>query len=165
MSVKTRILVVTLLCSLVALPLLAQVTVQLSQAKVVKTSAGKEALEPADNMKPGETLEYKAIYKNTDSKAVRNVKADLPVPTGMQFVPGTANPAGLMASTDGVTYSKLPLMRRVKGSDGQMHEEPVPVSEYRSLRWELGELPGGASKTVSARMLLTSPQDLNTQKH
>jgi uncharacterized repeat protein (TIGR01451 family) len=164
MSVKTRILVVTLLCSMVALPLFAEVTVQLTASKVVKTT-GKETLEPADKMKPGETVEYKAVYKNSDSKTVRDLKADLPVPAGMQFVPNTATPAAPMASTDGVTYSKLPLIRKVKGSDGQMHDEPVPVSEYRSLRWELGELPAGASKTVSARMLLTSPQDLNTQKH
>jgi hypothetical protein len=41
----------------------------------------------------------------------------------------------------------------------------VPVSEYRSLRWDLGEIPAGGTKTVSARMLLTSPQDMSTQKH
>ena len=164
MSVKAKILVVTLLCSIVALPLLAEVTVQLTASKVVK-SAGKETLEAADKMKPGETVEYKAVYKNTDNKAVRNLKADLPVPAGMQLVPNTAAPAAPLASTDGVNYAKIPLMRKVKGTDGQMHDEQVPYSEYRSLRWEFGELPAGASKTVSARMLLTSAQDLSSQKH
>jgi len=166
MSLKNKMLLVVLVCSaLAAMPLLAEVTVQLSAQKVVKTS-GKETFEAADKMKPGETVEYKAVYKNTDSKSsVRNVKADLPVPTGMQFVPNTAVPAAQLASTDGVNYSKLPLMKKVKGADGQMHDEPVPYSEYRSLRWELGEIPAGGSKTVSARMLLTSAQDLSTQKH
>lgn len=163
MSVKSRVLAVLMLCA-VALPLMAEVTVQLTAFKVVK-SAGKETLETADKMAPGETLEYKAVYKNTDSKPVHNVKADMPVPTGMQFVPDTASPAGLLASTDGVTYAKLPLMRKVKGADGKMHDEQVPYSEYRSLRWEFSEIPGGASKTVSARMLLTAPQELSTQKH
>lgn len=164
MSVKTKLVVAMLLCSLVALPLLAEVKVQLTSAKVVKT-AGKETLQSADKMSPGETIEYKAVYKNTDTKAVRDVRATLPVPTGMQFVPNTATPAGPMASIDGVNYAAMPLMRKVKGADGQMHDEQVPYSEYRSLRWELGEIPAGGSKTVTARMLLTSPQDMSTQKH
>jgi uncharacterized repeat protein (TIGR01451 family) len=164
MSVKTKILLGTLLYALVALPLFAEVKVQLTASKVVKT-AGKETLQPADKMSPGETVEYKAVYKNTDTKAVRDVTATLPVPTGMQFVPNTATPAGPMASTDGVNYAAIPLMRKAKGADGQMHDEQVPFSEYRSLRWGLGEIPAGGSKTVSARMLLTSPQGASTQKH
>jgi uncharacterized repeat protein (TIGR01451 family) len=145
-----------------ALPLIAEVTVQLTAYKVVK-NAGKETLAPADAMKPGETVEYKAVYKNTDKSAVKNVKATLPIPVGMQFVPDSAVPAAPMASTDGVNYAKLPLMRKVKGADGQMHDQAVPYSEYRSLRWEIGEIPAGGSKTVSARMLLTSAKDVSNK--
>lgn len=164
MSVKKSLIFAVLVCcAALAMPLLAQITVELTAFKVVK-NAGKETLQPADKMKPGETVEYKAVYKNPDNSAVRDVKAVLPVPTGMQFVPNTAVPAAPMASTDGVNYAKLPLMRKVKGADGQMHDEPVPYSEYRSLRWDLGQIPGGGSKTVSARMLLTSAQDLSAQK-
>ena len=164
MSVKRMMILVVLVCSaMVALPLLAEVTVQLTAYKVVK-NAGKETLSAADKMMPGETVEYKAVYKNTNKSAVHDVKASLPIPQGMQFVPNTAVPAAPMASTDGVKFSKLPLMKQVKGADGKMHEEPVPYSEYRSLRWDLGEIPAGGSKTVSARMLLTSAQDVNTQK-
>ena len=164
MSVKRMMILVVLVCSaMAALPLLAEVTVQLTAYKVVK-NAGKETLTAADKMTPGETVEYKAVYKNTNKSAVRDVKASLPIPQGMQFVPNTAIPAAPMASTDGVNFSKLPLMKQVKGADGKMHEEPVPYSEYRSLRWDLGEIPAGGSKTVSARMLLTSAQDVNTQK-
>lgn len=164
MSVKRMMILVVLVCSaMVALPLLAEVTVQLTAYKVVK-NAGKETLTAADKMMPGETVEYKAVYKNTNKSAVHDVKASLPIPQGMQFVPKTAVPAAPMASTDGVNFSQLPLMKQVKGADGKMHEEPVPYSEYRSLRWDLGEIPAGGSKTVSARMLLTSAQDVNTQK-
>jgi uncharacterized repeat protein (TIGR01451 family) len=113
---------------MVALPLLAEVTVQLTAYKVVK-NAGKETLSAADKMMPGETVEYKAVYKNTNKSAVHDVKASLPIPQGMQFVPNTAVPAAPMASTDGVKFSKLPLMKQVKGADGKMHEEPVPYSE------------------------------------
>jgi uncharacterized repeat protein (TIGR01451 family) len=161
---KTMLLVLALGCVVVAMPLLAQVTVELTGFKVVK-SAGKEVLLAADKMKPGETIEYKAVYKNADKNAAaNNVQAVLPVPAGMEFVPQTAVPAAPMASTDGVNYAKLPLMKKVKGADGQMHEVAVPYSEYRSLRWDLGQIPAGGSKTVSARMLLTSAQDLSTQK-
>lgn len=161
---KSILLVLALCCAVFAMPLLAQVTVELTASKVVK-NAGKETLQPADKMKPGETVEYKAVYKNTDKNAaVKNVQGFLPIPGGMEFVPDTAVPAAPMASTDGVNYAKVPLMKKVKGADGKEKEVPVPYSEYRSLRWDLGQIPAGGSKTVSARMLLTSAQDLSAQK-
>jgi hypothetical protein len=83
--------------------------------------------------------------------------ATLPVPHGMEFLPSTASPVRVMASTDGANFAAVPLMRKVHKADGTVDEQPVPVSEYRFLRWNLGELPAGAGKNVSARMRLTGP--------
>jgi len=41
---------------------------------------------------------------------------------------------------------------RKLGTAGQPTEELVPYSEYRTLRWDLGEISGGGNKTVAARV-------------
>jgi hypothetical protein len=43
-------------------------------------------------------------------------------------------------------------MRMVTLSDGKRESRPVPLSEYRYLRWNLGELKPGAQAVVTARM-------------
>jgi len=51
-----------------------------------------------------------------------------------------------------VHYAPVPLKKIVKGADGKMTEEWVPYSEYKSLRWDLGEIGGEGMKSVKARM-------------
>lgn len=38
--------------------------------------------------------------------------------------------------------------------DGRTARREVPASEYRFLRWNLGDLPAGSTRTVRARMQL-----------
>ena len=45
----------------------------------------------------------------------------------------------------------MPLKRMVKKSDGKLEEQLVPLSEYRALRWDLGELAQKNKVEVSAR--------------
>jgi hypothetical protein len=45
-------------------------------------------------------------------------------------------------------------MRPVKQPDGTVIQQPVPWSEYRALRWSVGDLDAGKSVTVSARARL-----------
>jgi uncharacterized repeat protein (TIGR01451 family) len=133
------------------LPLLAEVKVILVQSKIVVAN-GVEHKQSADTAKPGDVIEYVAEYKNPDKSPVGKVMATLPVPAGMEYIPQTASPESVMASTDGVNYAPVPLKRSVRGTDGRMVEQLVPYSEYRSLRWSLGDLGGGTSKFVKARM-------------
>src|SRR5436309_3137777 len=114
-----------------------EVKVVLTASKIVKIN-GSEQKQPGDKAKPGDVIEYVADYKNTDKRAVKDVQAKLPVPSGMEYLPETANPGGVMASTDDVHYAPVPLKRKVQGANGQMKEELVPYSEYKSLRWDLG---------------------------
>ena len=133
------------------LPLLAEVKVVLTANKIVLVN-GKEQRESGDQAKPGEVIEYVAEYRNSGKAPVTNVVATLPVPSGMEFVPETAHPFMVMASTDERNYAPVPLKRMVRGVDGKLVEQMVPYSEYRSLRWTLGEIQGGSSKSVKARM-------------
>ncbi len=132
------------------------VNVKLEQ-QLVARGDGKPVSKPeqaAQQTRPGDVLEYTATYSNQGAAAVKNLAGVLPVPQGLSYLPNTAKPAGLEASLDGKTFARVPLKRQVKLADGRVQEQEVPVSEYRSLRWELGSLAPGKSVSVSARMQL-----------
>ncbi len=133
------------------LPLQAEVKVLLIASKIINVD-GTEKKEPGDKAKPGEIIEYVAEYKNPDKSSVKDVVATLPVPPGMEYVPNTAMPSQVMASTSDGNFAPVPLKRAVRGADGKVTQELVPYSEYRSLRWNLGDMSGGTSKSVRARM-------------
>jgi len=147
---KLKLAVLTF-CTLLFLPVWSEVKVVLAAHKIVKTD-GTEQSVPGDKAKPGDVIEYVATYKNTDSKPATNVAATLPIPRGMEYIPNTASPERVMASTDDEHYASVPLKRTVKDASGKPVEELVPYSEYRSLRWQLGAMPGGATRDVKARM-------------
>lgn len=129
------------------------VEVTLQQFKVTKR-AQSEVLEPAAHIKPGEVIEYQVTYQNTTKRGISQLQATLPIPKETEYIPNTANPAAVQASLDGVNYAPVPLRRTVKLANGQMAEQDVPVVEYRSLRWTLGDLSASQKKTVSARIRL-----------
>jgi uncharacterized repeat protein (TIGR01451 family) len=157
-SVKTLVWARTTLAVLALyLPLQAEVKVNLVANKIVSVD-GAEHKQSADKAKPGEVIEYVAEYQNSDKASVKNVMATLPVPAGLEYLPQSSLPQSVMASTDGSTYAPAPLKRSVRGTDGKMVEELVPYSQYRSLRWNLGEIGAGASKTIKARMKVKAAQ-------
>lgn len=139
------------------------VVANMTAVKVV-AKAGKETLTSADSAQPGDVIEYRVDYHNASSSGVGNVIATLPVPAnGVEYILGTDAPRGATASVDGKTFSTIPLMRTVKLANGQTTMQPVPFSEYRYLRWSLGDLPAEAHKRVSARVrLLATPASANT---
>ena len=127
----------------------AAVTVALQQSKVVKAIDGKEQLLDAASVKPGDVLEYTVTYTNKTGKPVSGLVADLPIPEGLEYLPRSARPGAALvkaAVKDG-EFAAEPLMRKAR--DGKA--EPVPYSDYRALRWTLGQLPAGGVASVSAR--------------
>jgi uncharacterized repeat protein (TIGR01451 family) len=154
-NLKAALLLMTALT--LYLPLQAEVKVLLTASTITKVD-GTEKKESADKAKPGDVIEYVAEYKNSDKKPVHDVFATLPVPAGMEYVPSTAEPSQVMASTSDGKYAPAPLKRAVHGADGKVTQELVPYSEYRSLRWNLGVMAGGTSKTVRARMKVKAQQ-------
>lgn len=121
------------------------VQVKLEQFKVTIDN-GKEMLATANQVRPGEVIEYRATYKNISTGAVKNLIATLPIPKGLEYQIKTANPlATAEASIDNVTFATLPLMDADK-------KQPIPTNKYRALRWKLQELGADKSIVVSARM-------------
>lgn len=114
-----------------------------------------ERLQPLKDIRPGDTVEYEAQYRNPTGATARDVKLTLPVPTGgLEYLTATAAPGVTTASLDGRTFAPLPLTRTVTLPDGRTERREVPAAEYRFLRWDLGDLPAGGTRTVRARMQL-----------
>ena len=110
------------------------VTVELTQTKVIQGADGKEQFVDAATVKPGDLLEY---------------RANLPIPVGLEYQPKSAKPATLQvqAATQEGKFSAEPLVRRIANQT-----TPVPYEDYRTLRWNLGQLPAGGQTMVSARV-------------
>jgi uncharacterized repeat protein (TIGR01451 family) len=128
--------------------------ISLKARKVLKQADGQERLLTADRAFPGEVIQYDALYLNKSMKPLQNVSPTLPIPNGMVFVPETASPAPAEASLDGRRFEPIPLKRIITLPDGTQKEREVPPTEYRALRWHLGEMPVGAQAMVTARTKL-----------
>lgn len=161
-------LFVTLLAALAALlsqPSFAAepLSATLEAHKVVLAANGKEQFVAAAEAKPGDVLEYRATYKNVSAKPLHAVMAMLPVPaSGVEYLFDSAAPAGAEASINGTQFAPAPLKRLVKLPDGRHQQQMIPAVEYRFLRWPLGDLPVGASKTVSARVRVIDEPTMTT---
>ena len=138
------------------------VAATLTVQKVARTPEGKEQFLPADQATPDEILLYTAVYTNRTGGAVQGLVATLPIPPGVAYIAGTAQPAGAQASLDGRTFQPVPLKRKVKAADGSEREELVPTGEYRTLQWNVSRLATDASFSASARAKILSPQNKPT---
>jgi uncharacterized repeat protein (TIGR01451 family) len=134
-------------------------TAELSQFLVVVEN-GKEVLKPVGTVKPGDLIEYRVVYTNRTQAPLSDVVADLPLPEGLEYQPKTTRPAAsALAAVKGGAFGREPLTR--PGANGQ--PEPVPYSEYRQLRWPLGQIAAGAKAQVSARARVSSGVPASSQ--
>ena len=132
------------------------VLVTMEVKKVVKGVDGKESLEPADQAKPGDILQYTATYTNKTNKIWRDLEATIPIPAYTEYVPASSRPAGAKASLDGQFFRSIPLRRKVKHADDKEVTQLVPYGEYRSLRWFVGKLSENQELKFSTRVKLLS---------
>jgi uncharacterized repeat protein (TIGR01451 family) len=130
--------------------------VSLTARRVTTDDRGRETFVAADQAKPGEIVEYRAVYHNLGTSAVREVAATLPIPAGTELVRSTARPARMLASVDGVTFAAPPLKRKERLADGREVEREIPIAEYRWLRWPLGAIAAGGSQAVRARVRVSN---------
>jgi uncharacterized repeat protein (TIGR01451 family) len=129
----------------------AQITSEL-RVERVEIVDGKTVFKPAQLSKPGDVLEYRVKYTNRSASAATGLVANLPIPAGTTLVAGSELPPEVLASTDGAQFARPPLMRAVRQPDGSERQVPVPIEEYRALRWNLGTLAAGQSEQVQARV-------------
>jgi uncharacterized repeat protein (TIGR01451 family) len=133
----------------------AQITSEL-RVERVEIVDGQTVFKPAQVSKPGDVLEYRVRYTNRSASAATGLVANLPIPAGTTLVARSELPPGVLASTDGAHFAPPPLMRAVGQPDGSERQVPVPIEEYRALRWNLGTLTAGQSEQVQARVRVNS---------
>lgn len=125
------------------------------QKVIVAQGKTPERRVDADAARAGDTLEYEAVYRNPTAQTIRRAQVTVPVPgNGVEYLLESAAPAAQQASRDGRSFTAIPLLRTRTGADGQPRHEPAPAADYRFLRWDLGDIAPGASRTVRARVQL-----------
>lgn len=140
------------------------IKVQLTAEKVTQDVKRQEQLRPADQAKPGEVLQYTAVYRNESKKAVTKLQATVPIPVGTVLLADSAKPPATAGSIDGTKFAKLPLTRIAKGADGKEREETVPLREYRAVRWTIDRLEAGKEATVSVRVQVVTVAATESRK-
>lgn len=123
----------------------------------VVVASGHEVLKPATAIKPGDLLQYRAVYTNSGDQPAGHLLASLPVPAGTSLAATGTEPAGAQASVDGTHFAPMPLMHTVTGKDGKPRQEPVPLSAIRALRWDLGSLLPNQPRAVQIRVHVNTP--------
>lgn len=127
-------------------------TVTLSVWSVKADKAGKEIIKKAESAKPGDIIEYRAELRNQSRGKLNGQALTLPIPPGTAYVPASALPSQVQASTDGVKFEAAPLMQVVRNAQGQEEKVAVPLEAYRALRWPVADLPAGKSFQAKARV-------------
>lgn len=111
------------------------------ELKVFAVSAdadGKESFtEVKDAVRPGQVLEYRAVFTNVSDEVVKAVTPELPVPEGLVVLTESFAPQAHSASVDGSAFRELPLLN----ADG----EPVAAEQIRAVRWPAVDLEAGKS--------------------
>lgn len=129
----------------------APVSSHLEAFRVVAGADGKEHLVPTEEISPGDVIEYRVRYSNRGRGSLRNLTATLPIPASTRYLPGTASPRRVMASTGGEDFGQVPLRTERRLPDGRVLKVKVPYERYRALRWDVGSLTPGETILVRAR--------------
>jgi hypothetical protein len=139
-----------------------EVGVELEAWRVVSQLDGSERLEAADQARPGDVIEYRARFTNHTGVTVLGLKGLIPIPAETEYLVASANPAAVEASTNGDSFSPVPLLRPVRQEDGTERWEAVPLVEYRFLRWTVAELAEDEEAVVSARVRIPAAAEGRT---
>lgn len=120
--------------TLLATTTLAEVKTQLISAKVIKNDKGIIEKVEATNAYPGDILEYTFIIDNQEEEIIKNLNPAIPVPSGTTLVPKTGKPSNYLVSINGRDYYPYPI---------EVNGEPIELSNYKSIGWNVNELKPG----------------------
>ena len=121
-------------------------------ASIVSVVDGNTVKKPASDARPGDVIEYSTTYSNNSKAPIERLQASIPIPVGTTLIEKTAFPADITGSVDTVTFRPFPLMRTITSPSGGARIEPVPLSDYRAIRWALPTIPSGQKIAVSVNV-------------
>lgn len=124
------------------------------EVKKITTVDGKEVASVVQRAAPGDTLEYVATYRAGENPP-QSLTAELPIPAGTVFVPGSAKGQGpmLAAASSTERCQVTPLKRWVTTPKGKQEVE-VAATEYRKVCWALPDFAHNNPVNVSIRVKL-----------
>ncbi|UNU72617.1 hypothetical protein LU293_05725 [Moraxella nasovis] len=132
----------------VMLPEGANVTAAVNAFVVSHDAQGQEILTPIDlgsYVTQGNTVEYRGLFTNAGEHRVRKMTVSVSIPNGAELV-GDIEPKRGQATADGNLYTAMPLRMNVNGQI-----QPIPLSYYQGLRWQIEDLGVGATAVVKYR--------------
>lgn len=108
--------------------------------KILKNSAGRDIAVPANNIAPGDVIEYHTTYVNNSAQPIRDLNATVTLPNGVQLV-SLNSPLSTMGTIGGDNYQTIQ----------QMGNDVVIQQNYSGLRWNLVNLAANTPQTVVIR--------------
>jgi len=123
---------------------------------VEKDKEGKEKLNPATEVIPGQTIEYHVKYENLGDKAISDLAVIGPIPENTNYVPSSALTEGgaFEVSLDGgQNWSAEPVKVVTRDANGKLVERIATPDEYQALRWKIkNPLDIGKAKEYTYRV-------------
>lgn len=106
---------------------------------MVEREAGRIPVEKATGVRSGEILDWTITSANEGNASASDYKAVGKIPSGTQFVAGSATADGSAAVTysidNGKSFSAQPTIEE-KQPDGSTKKVPAPATMYTQLRYE-----------------------------
>ncbi len=94
-----------------------------------------EPLGDENKVKPGEVLRYEIEYVNKGNDTATDVEFEHPVPSGMEYIPESAEGGEVLFSIDqGETYQTPPVKYEIE-VNGIMEEKIATPSMYTNIKW------------------------------
>ena len=111
--------------------------------KILKNSAGRDIAVPANNIAPGDVIEYHTTYINNTAQPISDLNATVTLPNGVQLV-SLNSPLSTMGTIGGDSYQTIQ----------QMGNDVVIQQNYSGLRWNLVNLANNTPQTVVIRAIV-----------
>ncbi len=111
--------------------------------KILKNSAGRDIAVPANNIAPGDVIEYHTTYINNSTQPIGDLNATVTLPNGVQLV-SLNSPLSTMGTIGGDSYQTIQ----------QMGNDVVIQQNYSGLRWNLVNLANNTPQTVVIRAIV-----------
>lgn len=122
---------------------------------VVDGELGEELTE-ADEIKPGQKLEYQITYRNVSDEPLNQLHAVGIIPGETSLLNESwSTPSGvdvLFSADDGESFHRPPFMIIVTDQEGNPVEREATVEDYDQIRWGVPVLQPGADLIVKYRV-------------
>ncbi len=112
---------------------------ELTGLRVIHEYDGSERFAPAEDVQPGDLMEYRLSFQNKGAESLSGLTITGPVPANTEYVSWSASgnsPHRYLVSVDGgESFEAEPVTRVQVAADGTRREVEIPPSQYTHLRW------------------------------